>query len=372
MATKLNLREFNKKNIYNLIYESDGISKADISRKLQLSLQTVCYNLTDLRAQGLVFDDGTFDSTGGRRAKVIRVVADARFSLGIDITKNHIGLVLIDLQCNILRSVRLLLEFRDTPAYFEKIGRIVDDFLTQSGVDRSKILGAGVSLPAIISADGKHITYLKIFSASDNIYEKLSAVIPFPVLLFNDANAGGMAEIRSRKAVQKIVYISLSNSVGGAIMYTKSLYRGDNQRSGEFGHITLKNGGEPCYCGKKGCADVYCNARRLSGITGGDLAEFFRRVQAGDKVCRREFSRYLHDLALLVHNLRMCFDCDIVLGGYVGSYMQDFIGELAALVSERDPFESGGRYVKCCSLKLESSAVGAALHFVDNFVKTII
>ena len=175
MATKLNLREFNKKNIYNLIYESDGISKADISRKLQLSLQTVCYNLTDLRAQGLVFDDGTFDSTGGRRAKVIRVVADARFSLGIDITKNHIGLVLIDLQCNILRSVRLLLEFRDTPAYFEKIGRIVDDFLRQSGVDRSKILGAGVSLPAIISADGKHITYLKIFSASDNIYEKLSA-----------------------------------------------------------------------------------------------------------------------------------------------------------------------------------------------------
>ena len=98
-------------------------------------------------------------------------------------------------------------------------------------------------------------------------------------------------------------------------------------------------------------------------------AEILRNFSGG---YRPAISRYLHDLVLLVHNLRMCFDCDIVLGGYVGSYMQDFIGELAALVSERDPFESGGRYVKCCSLKLESSAVGAALHFVDNFVKTII
>ncbi|HIW36115.1 MAG TPA: ROK family transcriptional regulator [Candidatus Treponema faecavium] len=373
MATKLDLREFNKRNIYTFIYESDGVSKAEISAKLQLSLQTVSHNLSELKAQGLICEAGTFNSTGGRKPKIIRVVPDSYFAVGIDITKNHVGLVLIDLKCNVLHSVRLHLEFRDTPAYFEQFGKILQNFLSGAAVkvNREKILGAGVSLPAIISADGKRVTYLKIFEAADNLYEKLSAVIPFPFLLFNDANAGGAAEIRFRKSVQKIVYLSLSNSVGGAVMYTDSLYRGDNQRSGEFGHLTLKENGLPCYCGKTGCADAYCNARLLSDITDGDLSEFFIRVKNGDKTCVREFRKYLKNLSLLVHNLRMCFDCDIVLGGYVGSYMEDFIQEFSAMVSERNPFETDCGYVKSCSFKLEASAVGAALYFVRGFLKNI-
>lgn len=371
MATKLNLREFNKRNIYNLIYESDGISKLDISIKLKLSLQTVAQDLSELKQQNLIKEDGVFDSTGGRKARVIRVCEDVKLAVGLDITRNHVGLVIIDLKCNVLKSIRLRHEFKDTPSYYNGLGEILDKFLSESNIARDKILGVGVSLPAIISADGHSISYLKVLPAPVNLYEKLSAVIPFPFLFFNDANAGGVAEIRFRGSVQKIVYVSLSNSVGGAIMYTKNLYKGDNQRSGEFGHITLKEGGALCYCGKHGCADAYCNAKILSDITGGDLEAFFNGLKNMDKVCVAEFRKYLKNLSLLVYNLRMCFDCDIVLGGYVGSYMCDYINELMTMVNERNPFESCGNYVKCCNFKMEASAVGAALYYVDGFLKNI-
>ncbi len=371
MATKLNLREFNKRNIYNLIYESDGISKLDISIKLKLSLQTVAQDLSELKQQNLIKEDGVFDSTGGRKARVIRVCEDVKLAVGLDITRNHVGLVIIDLKCNVLKSIRLRHEFKNTPSYYNGLGEILDKFLSESNIARDKILGVGVSLPAIISADGRGFSYLKVLPAPVNLYEKLSRVIPFPFLFFNDANAGGVAEIRFRGPVQKIVYVSLSNSVGGAIIYTDHLSKGDNQRSGEFGHMTLREGGSMCYCGKRGCADAYCNAKILSDITDGDLEEFFRRLRNKDRVCVTEFRKYMKNLALLVYNLRMCFDCDIVLGGYVGSYMGEYIDDLMEAVNDRNPFENNGNYVRCCNFKMEASAVGAALHYVDGFLKNI-
>lgn len=371
MATRFNLREFNKKNIYDLIYESDGISTRDISYNLQLSLQTVSQNLAELKNQNLIREDGTFSSTGGRKAKIIRVAEDAAFAVGMDITKNHVALVIIDLKCTVLKSVRLRLGFADTPSYYKGLGKILETFLSESGVERKKILGVGVSLPAIVSKEGKGVSYITVLSEPDDLYAKLSEAIPFPFLFFNDANSGGFAEARFRRSVQKMVYLSLSNSVGGAVMYTQDPYTGDNQRSGEFGHMTLHEGGRLCYCGKRGCADAYCNAKLLSDVTGGDLNSFFLGVEKRERVCVAAFRRYLKDLAILVNNLRMCFDCDIVLGGYVGSHMSGYIGTFTSMVNARNPFERDGKYVQCCGFKLEASAVGAALYYVDDFVRNI-
>ena len=44
------------------------------------------------------------------------------------------------------------------------------------------------------------------------------------------------------------------------------MYRGDNWRSAEFGHMVIHPGGRTCYCGKKGCLDAYCSALRLADL----------------------------------------------------------------------------------------------------------
>ena len=68
----------------------------------------------------------------------------------------------------------------------------------------------------------------------------------------------------------------------------------------------------------------------------------------------------------------MCLDCEIVIGGYVGSYMEDYLDELRRLVKERLTFgRENADFVKCCTLKLEASAVGGALHYVDKFIQSI-
>lgn len=143
-----------------------------------------------------------------------------------------------------------------------------------------------------------------------------------------------------------MVYLSLSNSVGGAVIFADemksndgihsdydggAMYMGDNWRSGEFGHMVIHPEGKTCYCGKKGCVDAYCSALNLAGLENGDLRAFFEKLKAGHEEYGRIWDEYLDNLAIVVDNLRMCLDCEVVLGGYVGSYMEPYIGRFRSL-----------------------------------------
>lgn len=371
MENRMLMKGKNRNNIYKLIYESEGISKQEITRILNLSLPTVSQNLTELKERGLIAEDGTFESTGGRKARVICSVDDFKVALGLDITRNHVSLVLVDLKGAILHSNRIRYEFKNEESFYEGLGKIIDNFVEESNIKPEKILGLGVSLPAIIGEDGKSIIYLTILPAPEDLYNRMSKYIKYKLEFFNDANSGGFAEFWRRDSQDPIVYVSLSNSVGGAIMYSQSAYSGMNQRSGEFGHITLVPEGKTCYCGQKGCADAYCNAKILSDFTDGNLIEFFSKVEDHDPVCLKTFDEYLYYLSQLVCNLRMTFDCDVVLGGYVGSHMEKHVEKLTELVNNRNPFEKSGNYVKVCNYKFEASAVGAALHYLDDYIMSI-
>ena len=77
---------------------------------------------------------------------------------------------------------------------------------------------------------------------------------------------------------------------------------------------------------------------------------------------------YLDHLAIGVNNLRMCFDCDVILGGSVGAYMTDYIDVLREKAVALNPYEQNADYIRVCHYKTEAAAAGAALYFVNQFV----
>ncbi len=97
-GSSIELKKINRNNIYQLVYTEERISKAEIAKRLDISFPTVTQNLRELMEEGLVMEKGSFESTGGRKAKGICVDSDARKALGIDITKNHISAVLVNLK----------------------------------------------------------------------------------------------------------------------------------------------------------------------------------------------------------------------------------------------------------------------------------
>ena len=370
MASAMEIKQKNRKNVLRVIYNEKKISKAEISKRLGLSMPTIAQNLSELFDKELICINGTFDSTGGRKAKAIGFNADARYAIGIDITKNHISGVLVNLYGEIIYSVRVRYRFEESDAYYREIEKLISRVMEKGQVGATSILGVGVSIPSIIAEDGKSLTYSPIIGAI-NIYEDLKKYINFPYKIINDSNSGGYAELWHAKKVKNMIYLSLSNSIGGAVLMNNEIYYGDRMHSGEFGHMTLEINGRQCYCGKKGCVDAYCNAQNLSNLTDGDLGRFFELVDAGDERCKKEFRQYMQYLAVTINNLYDILDCDVVLGGYVGGYMEKYLDELRRMVSERSTFETDGSFIKTCFFKHESSAVGAALYFVDKFIDEI-
>ena len=95
--------------------------------------------------------------------------------------------------------------------------------------------------------------------------------------------------------------------------------------------------------------DAYCRAGLLHGHTGGSLKDFFLRLHTGDAALRSVWDAYLDNVAVVVNNLRMMLDCDVILGGYVGRYMDAELAGLRRRAAFRNTFEPDAGYLKACA-----------------------
>ena len=247
------------------------ISQPALAAELGHSGPTVLSNIRELIQLGLVEEIGVFDSTGGRRAKAFGPVADARLSIGLEITKSHIGLVAVDLTGSLEAYRRQEMAFSMSDAYFQQLAQRLEQFIQNEELAPQRLLGVGISLPGIVDERERLLTDSHVLQLKDVSTDCFSRCLPYSCRFINDANAAGLAEVYQQEELKNLVYLSLSDSVGGAILIDGRLYAGDHRRAGELGHNTLVPNGRPCYCGKLGCLDSYCNAQILSGMTGGSL-----------------------------------------------------------------------------------------------------
>lgn len=369
-STSLHIKRQNRRNVMRFVLEKESTSRQEVAQALQISMPTVLQNINELQQMGLVQETGQFESTGGRKANVIMCSADALYSLGIDITRNHVSMVLANLAGEITHSFRNSFPYENMPDYYVELGKLAQKFMLQYPQTTGRVIGAGVSIPGILDKNGTMLTHshaLGVHHIECSVFQK---ELPWSCVFENDANAAGLAEMQSMPKDSTMVYLSLSNSVGGAIFFDGKLYKGLNQHSGEFGHMRLIPDGASCYCGQKGCLDAYCSALRLARAANGKLGDFFIKLQNGDPDCNAIWQDYLDKLAIAITNLRMNFDCNIVLGGFVGSYLEPWLPQLRQLVIKLDPFGETCTYLGSCQYKSEASAYGAAMqpltHFLDN------
>jgi predicted NBD/HSP70 family sugar kinase len=364
-------KQTNRNRVYQLVYQQGSISKREIAARLGISLPTAIQNVKILQQEGLLQEGMMLESTGGRKAMAVTFIKNAKFAIGTDIERNHISIVLINLAGEIIESIRIEKNYENTPAYYLEMVQLIKQLIVVSGVQEDAILGAGFSIPGILTRDGQMLIYSHVLQVSALQCSAISRGLSYPTELSNDANAAGIAETWQRKSQENAIYLSLSDYVGGSVFLNNQIYLGENQRGGEFGHMTLVRDGLPCYCGRKGCVDAYCSAQVLSRHTGGDLDVFFEGLKAGDKSLQVVWDQYLSYLTTAINNLVVPFDCKVILGGYLGKYLEPYIDKIRRSVAEVTTFWGNEDYISPCMYKREASAVGAALLFVRPFIKQL-
>lgn len=369
-STNLDIKRTNRNLVLNYIFSKEHTSRQDIASDLHMSMPTVLANINELQELGIVSDQGCYESTGGRKAAVICAVPDYRYGIGIDITKKHVKVVMVNLAGEVKAEKRVKKEYEDREEYYSFVQGFVMETVEELGIEESCILGICISFPGFIGEDGRCVTDSHALHVKNISCEKITGNLPWPGILINDASAAGLAELSLSVPDRTMVYLSLSDSVGGAVVIHGSLYNGMNGRSGEFGHMRIVPGGKTCYCGQKGCLDAYCSTQQFYRFSeDGGIRAFFHKLEAGDQECAEIWRDYKKYLSMAIVNLRMTFDCDIVLGGYMGEWLDPYLDEIREEAGRHNPFEDGCSYVSICRLKKYNSAVGAALQPVYAYME---
>lgn len=368
------IKRKNRQMIYHYIRKNEPVSKQDIVVALQLSLPTVTQNLEYLKEQKLINGSSRIKNTGGRNATAYTYTREAKAAIGVYLTGNHISAVAVDLSGKVVKIIRKRQEFNlDDDKYLRRLGDVVEQVKLKACIPDHALLGVGIAVPSLVSDDGEDVIYGMTFDFTGKKRTDIAKYIPYKNRLIHDSFAAGYAESREDTRVCNAFYISLSNSVGGSVIMDNEVYVGDNHKGGEIGHMTVvPTGGERCYCGKSGCFDTVCRAGNLDRYTDGNLEEFFRLVKSGDTKAKELWDKYLDDLSLAIHNVRMLYDGIVILGGYVGEYIGDYMSQLCWRIDARNPFgDRAEEYVMQCRCRTEATAAGAAIYYIEKFINEI-
>lgn len=252
-----------KRNIVAHMAVGGECTLADLTKELHISVPTITKLVSELVAEEIVVDNGKVETSGGRRPNVYGLANSAIYFAGMDIGRDHLRLVITDLKNNIILSkTEDNFELNDSQASLDRICTLLVNFLDGCGIDRNKILGAGVCIAGRVNpVTGR--SYLYFTSQERSLREIIEERVGIRVLLENDTRARCYAEYSAGNTRDEndILYLHLGRGVAIGIVMDGKLYYGKSGFAGEFGHTPFFNNEIICACGKKGCLET-----EVSGI----------------------------------------------------------------------------------------------------------
>ena len=362
-----------RSRIYRTLYNTRSFcSKQTLSKSCSISMPTVYQNLRELIEDGLVRYTGEEMSTGGRKAQGLDIVPDARFSIGVAVNKKMLRLVAANLRLQELAYQELRADLLSARAEdSSRLAEVLETFLDDNQLDRSRLLGVAITLPGLLSPDRSLLLAAPTLGLRNVPLDMLTRDIPYPFLVENDGSACGFAECFVRGAQENLAYISLEAGVGGAVLINGNPYTGDRGQSGEFGHICVEPGGLRCNCGRNGCLEAYCSISRIEKTFGISVDAFFDGVAAHVPDYEALLFDMLRHLAVAVNDIHLVLNCKVIVGGHLSEYLQPYLPILKEYVLAGSPFTENAAFVQLSKLRHHIAPLGAALYHVRDFVNRV-
>lgn len=367
----------NKKRIISLLIKERELTKLDISRKLDISVPTVTTIVGELSEEGLVEEAGMASSTGGRKPVIIRFLPDSRYTIGVDLGKDYIRAVLTNLDSKIIEDRRRELKTIDKDKVLEVTKELIEEIINLDINKNSKLLGIGLSLPGIVNQEELKLEVATNFRLKNISFQELQTYFNLPIYLENEANAGALAESKLgiAKNLNNLIYVSITEGIGGGIFINNDMYRGRDRRAGEIGHMCIAKGGKQCNCGRKGCFETYASNRALinsyiekTNVKVKTIDEVINRYKSGEEDAIKVVEEYIDNLSEGIESLVFIFNPDyIVIGGEISKYSEVLSQKLSdKIFSNNEFYNEGDVSILFSSLGDDSNILGASLIPVLN------
>lgn len=378
--TTSEVRKYNKNRIFKLIYNSNSISRQEIADTLGLSLPTINQNIKLLKEEGLILLEGNFDSTGGRKAQMITVNASARYAVSVNICPAEIRTSLIDLSGEIKDEISLKTEFSTDANYGIKVAELAYNVIRANHISEDNLLGVGITMPGVFNSDNSMLIFSPPLKVKNYKTDNITRYIKYNYIVQNDARAGAFADYwyahknenaLKEEDLEEKLYLMVSDGVGGAGVSNNTIKKGEHNRYGEFGHMTLYPGGKKCMCGRNGCLESYLSTKNISTDIGLTLDEFFEKLSDNDEECKHIFDEYLDNLTTGINNLYVIFDMDVVIGGVMARYLPAYEEDIRNRLISKFSFDTDAGYFSLSKCTTKRADTGAAIMFLTEYINSI-
>ena len=282
-----------------IINQLDKVGKTtitELSKELNISVPKITSLVTELIEDGLIKDNGKFDSTGGRRASVYGLVSDAGFFVGVDVKQYYINLGLLDFKKHLITSKeKVPYKLENTPESFNALLLIIKTFLNElnPAFVKDKILGLGLNLSGRINNTTGY-SYSYFYFNEEPLSVIIQKEIGIQTFIENDSRAMAYGEFCNgdSKDACNVLFINMDYGIGLGILIDGKLYYGKSGFGGEFGHIPIFENEIICHCGKKGCLETEASGLAL-------IRKFKEKIQQGSTSSVMKKKKDLNDISLL-------------------------------------------------------------------------
>jgi predicted NBD/HSP70 family sugar kinase len=251
-------KAFYKGLLFREFYFHGALSCAELSEKIGKSIPFTIKVLNELIEEGFVKESGYAPSSGGRRPIMYMIRPDTIYILAVAMDQLATHISLMDSHNNHVTGIeKFELPLQKNPDALITLAEKMEEVISKSGVDRKKIIGAGIGMPGFIDFK-KGINYSYLEAEGTTVTQFLSQKLDLPVYIDNDSSLIALAEFRfgAARHQKNAMVLNIGWGIGLGMILNGELFRGYNGFAGEFSHMSLFNNNKLCTCGKSGCLET--------------------------------------------------------------------------------------------------------------------
>lgn len=366
--------DHNQRITLHAIRVNQSLTRIDLARITGLTAPAIANITRRLMEDGLILGAGRRHGGRGQPPTKLVINPTARSSIGVNIDRDHITIVIVNFIGETLARVSREIQFalpRDVVDFWHSS---IDSLIVSAGVDRDRIVGIGIAIPddlARVDLPGRPDAYIEWERA--DLAALFSAPLDLPIFIENDAAAAAMGEQQLGLGQQfpTFFYILISSALGGGLVVEGTYFRGASGRSGELGFMISSGASEP--------SDQIQNYVSLSGLgrllqaEGFSVLDLLDNAQLTGRVAAI-VDRWVEDAADRLLAPTVAIDClinpaAVLIGGRLPAAHVD---RLAERLNERVASEASNvpyaAPVARALLSEDAPAVGAAILPFSHFL----
>jgi predicted NBD/HSP70 family sugar kinase len=284
-TTSAELRAHNLARLLRAIHDGGGqLTRAELTRQLSLARGTATVLVRELAGRRLIEElagpvDATVQRARGRPTGVPSAHAEGPVALAVDLRDDSFTVAAFELtgRCAVLDR-----QERGAGSGTGMLTDVAERLKIRGRQFGERVVGVGIAVPSPVRGGTMVQPTLTEWQDVDVTGVLESRLAAGPVLAGNDATLAGLAEARRGvlRGVPVALHLHVATGIGGVLLSEGQPVTGAHGSAGEFGHMPLTGGDEPCRCGSIGCWELDAGARGLLRAVG--------RPELGDRMLQAE------------------------------------------------------------------------------------